>query len=116
MMKCYLGTKIIQAEPMILGDFRKGKWEKDNDGHFSLSVKLLIEDPETPGYLVKHNDFYTSWCPKDEFEDKNRLITPDKAKLIVGDGAVFVVDQNKDRRELLAKGLESEGENHDKNA
>ena len=115
MMKCYLETKIIQAEPMILGDYRKGKWKEDNAGHFSVSVKLLMEDPETPGYLVKYNDSVTSWSPKDEFEDKNRLITPDEAKLIVGDGAVFVVNQDKDSRELLAKGLESEGENHDKN-
>ena len=109
-MKCYLGAYIIQAEPMILGDFRKGKWKKDNDGHFSLSVKLLIDDSKKAGYLVKHNDSYTSWCPKDEFEDKNRLITPDEAKLIVGDGAVFVVNQDKDRRELLEKGLEKEDE------
>ena len=109
MMKCYLGSYIIQAGPMTLGDYRKGKWRKGNDdGAMHLSVKLLIDDSKKAGYLVKHNDSYTSWCPKDEFEDKNRLITPDEAKLIVGDGAVFVVNQDKDRRELLEKGLESE--------
>ncbi len=105
MMKCYLGTKIIQAEPMKLSDYNNFKGWTMPDG----------EDPEAPGYLVKHSNNHTTWSPKDIFEIACRPITPDEAKLIVGDGAVFVVNQDKDSRELLAKGLESEGENHDKN-
>ena len=96
MMKSYLGTKIIQAESMKLSDYNNFKGWTMPDG----------EDPETPGYLVKYSDSYTSWSPKEVFEIAYRLITPDEAKLIVGDGAVFVVDQNKDRRELLAGGPE----------
>ena len=105
-MKSYLGTKIIQAEPMNLADYKKGQFDNEKDRH--LSVKMLIKDSKMAGYLVKYSDSYTSWSPKEVFEIAYRLITPDEAKLIVGDGAVFVVNQNKDRRELLEKGLESE--------
>lgn len=46
MMKTYIGTKIIQAEPAMKG--------------------------ETPGYFVKYPDGYTSWSPKAVFEEAYR--------------------------------------------
>ena len=98
MMKCYLGTKIIQAEPMTYGDHC-------NSQNSDLATPSNYQDQ---GYQVKYSDSYTSWSPKEVFEIAYRLITPDEAKLIVGDGAVFVVNQDKDRRELLERGLESE--------
>jgi len=91
MKKTYIGINIIKAEPMTMGEYIKGKWQKDKDGSMHLSVNLLNLDPETRGYLVKDSDTYISWSPKDVFEGLYRLITPEEAKLIVGDGNVFVV-------------------------
>ena len=49
-MKTYIGTKIIQAEPV----------EKDG----------------RPGYKVVYPDGYVSWSPKDVFEASYREISP----------------------------------------
>jgi hypothetical protein len=58
-MKKYIGTKIIDAEPMTLGDYNgyKGWVIPEN------------EDPTREGYLVKYSDNYISWCPKEAFEE-----------------------------------------------
>lgn len=45
-MKQYIGTKIIQAEPMMRGD--------------------------DPGYFVRYSDGYSSWSPKKVFDDAYR--------------------------------------------
>jgi len=52
-MKVYIGCKVIKAEPM----------EKDGK----------------PGYKVQYPDGYTSWSPKDVFEEAYREIN-DKEK------------------------------------
>ena len=58
-MKEYIGTKIIEAEPMNLGDYNKYRgWTIPED-----------EDPEREGYLVKYPDDYVSWSPKEVFEE-----------------------------------------------
>lgn len=51
-MKQYIGTKIIHAEPSAS--------TSDNP------------DIGTPGYKVVYSDGYTSWSPKDVFEDAYR--------------------------------------------
>lgn len=56
-MKCYIGTKIVTAEP-----------EPHADGR--------------PGYRVVYPDGYASWSPKATFEDANREITPHERQLI----------------------------------
>ena len=57
-MEKYLGVKLIEAEPMNLGDYNKFKgWDISKD-----------EDPKKEGYKVKYSDSYISWSPKEEFE------------------------------------------------
>lgn len=57
-MNHYIGTKLIEAKPMNLGDYNKFKgWTIPED-----------EDPKREGYLVKYSDEYISWSPKEVFE------------------------------------------------
>lgn len=61
-MKQYIGTKIIQAKPMNRGEYNKYRgWEIPNN-----------ENPEDEGYLVKYEDGYESWSPKEVFEKAYR--------------------------------------------
>ena len=58
-MEEYIGTKIVKAEPMKLGDYNDCRgWTIPED-----------EDPEREGYLVKYPDDYVSWSPKEIFEE-----------------------------------------------
>lgn len=58
MMKKYVGTKILQAEPMNLGDYNDYRgWTIPEN-----------EDPKREGYLVAYEDGYRSWSPKEVFE------------------------------------------------
>jgi hypothetical protein len=57
-MDKYIGTKLIEAKQMNLGDYNKYKGWTIPDN----------ENPETEGYLVKYSDSYESWSPKDVFE------------------------------------------------
>ena len=58
-MNEYIGTKIVKAEPMNLGDYNNYRgWIIPED-----------EDPEKEGYLVKYPDDYVSWSPKEIFEE-----------------------------------------------
>lgn len=57
-MNHYIGTKLIEAKSMNLGDYNKFKgWTIPKD-----------EDPKREGYLVKYSDDYISWSPKEIFE------------------------------------------------
>ena len=57
-MKKYLGVKMIEAEPMTLGDYNlfRGWQIPDN------------EDPTREGHRVVYPDGYISWSPKEAFE------------------------------------------------
>ena len=58
-MEEYIGTKIVKAEPMKLGDYNDYRgWTIPED-----------EDPEREGYLIKYPDDYVSWSPKEIFEE-----------------------------------------------
>ncbi|HCU64561.1 MAG TPA: DUF2829 domain-containing protein [Rheinheimera sp.] len=67
-MDLYIGTKLIKAVPMPLGQYNNLQGWKLPEG----------QEPHTPGYLVEyldggkpnHPDFagYISWSPKDVFE------------------------------------------------
>lgn len=58
-MKKYIGTKMLQAEPMNLGDYNQYRgWKIPVD-----------EDPTREGYLVAYEDGYRSWSPKEVFEE-----------------------------------------------
>ena len=57
-MKKYMGFKLLEAEPMTLGDYNKSKgWTIPEN-----------EDPSKEGYVVKYSDDYISWSPKEVFE------------------------------------------------
>lgn len=57
-MKKYVGTKHIEAEPMSMQEaYDKGLLQVG---------KTPIEGKE--GYMVKYNDGYTSWSPKEVFD------------------------------------------------
>lgn len=61
-MKKYIGTKMINAKLMNRGDYNKYRgWEIPVD-----------ENPADEGYLVRYQDGYESWSPKDVFEEAYR--------------------------------------------
>ncbi len=71
-MKIYVGTKIIQAEPMdewiFLRDF-KGQDESERE-------------KSREGYKVIYPDGYVSWSPKETFETAYREITEGERSLM----------------------------------
>lgn len=72
-MNKYIGTKLIEAKEMNLGDYNKFKgWTIPEN-----------EDPKTNGYMVKYSDDYISWSPKEVFE-KSYLKVDDNPNLPTG--------------------------------
>ena len=61
----YIATKIVDGKAMTLGEYDK----------FRVWDFLENEDPDTEGYIVQYPDGHISWCPKQQFEDANRLTT-----------------------------------------
>lgn len=65
-MKIYIGTKLIQAEPMTRGAYNEYRgWQIPAD-----------ENPEDAGYLVKYSDDYVSWSPAEVFEKAYLKVKP----------------------------------------
>jgi len=64
-MKTYLGVKLVNAEPMTLGDYNEYRG-------WTIPAN---EDPKREGYVVHYADGYVSWCPKESFEEANREVT-----------------------------------------
>ena len=63
-MKRYKCHKIVEAEPMNLGDYNKFKgWNIPKD-----------ENPLREGSKVKYSDEYISWSPKEAFDEGYTLI------------------------------------------
>lgn len=61
-MKKYVGIKMLEAKPMNRGDYNKYRgWPIPLD-----------ENPADEGYLVKYQDNYESWSPKQIFEESYR--------------------------------------------
>lgn len=58
-MDKYIGTKVIEAEPMTRGEFNRTK-----------GVEIPMEDPgfSEVGYMVIYPDGYVSWSPKAAFD------------------------------------------------
>lgn len=72
-MKKYIGTKLIEAEPMNRGDYNKYRgWTIPQN-----------EDPADAGYLIRYPDGYESWSPKELF-DKAHLALDDNKELPSG--------------------------------
>lgn len=71
-MKTYIGTKIINAEPMSRGKYNKHRgWDIPKD-----------ENPNDEGYLVQYDNEYISWSPKDVFEGAYREVTETERNLM----------------------------------
>lgn len=72
-MKKYIGSKLIEAEPMTRGAYNEYRgWTIPKD-----------ENPEDEGYVVKYSDDYVSWSPKEIF-DKAYLEVDDNKSLPSG--------------------------------
>ena len=75
-MERYIGTKIILAEPMEAHTFMA-------QGHaLSFIVEVDGTGHSQAGYLVKYEDGYTSWSPKETFERAYRRITEAELELL----------------------------------
>ena len=75
-MKTYVGTKIIQAEPMDLATFTMQVRPVPD------TVKVGPDGKGKPGYKVVYSGGYVSWSPKDVFEKAYREISEEEKKLI----------------------------------
>lgn len=56
-MKKYIGTKVIKAEPMTVTEAQV------------LGVEIKPATVEEDGYLVEYKDGYKSWSPKSVFDE-----------------------------------------------
>ena len=70
-MKCYIGTKIVRAEPQN---------EPPRGGDSVLMVDEFGKTRE--GYKVVYEDGYVSWSPKETFERAYREVTDQERKLL----------------------------------
>ncbi|MBT0666995.1 DUF2829 domain-containing protein [Novosphingobium profundi] len=57
-MTSFIGTKRLEARPLSLGDY-------NNYRGWTIPAG---QDPAQPGYLVKYEDGYESWSPKQIFD------------------------------------------------
>lgn len=58
-MEQYIGTKIVEAVPML-----RGNYMAEAEGFLTKDMGPL----DTPGYKVRYADGYESWSPKNVFE------------------------------------------------
>lgn len=65
-MKKYIGTKLVNAEPMTKGEASKKNLLKSG-------VVVTDEDASQEGYVVEYEDGYKSWSPKNVFEKSYRI-------------------------------------------
>ena len=71
MTQFYIGVKRIEAEPMTLGMYNAHKGQTIPED----------EDPAKEGYLVTYSDTYSSWSPKEVFDDAYLPIGEDGTKI-----------------------------------
>lgn len=76
-MKQYIGTKIVQAAPAVRYLMKDGNnWVIEKDDHLALA-QVNMEDVVAweDAYVVVYKDGYSSWSPKDVFEEAYRETT-----------------------------------------
>lgn len=66
-MKKYLGKKEVMASPMNMG-------EAYDRGLLQSNLKSSRVDKDKEGYLVKYDNGYQSWSPKDVFDNSYKVI------------------------------------------
>lgn len=69
---CYIGTKIVQATPMLHDEWLKSQ-NRYQDNQETLG----------DGYMVIYEDGYKSWSPRDVFERSYRKITNKERSMIL---------------------------------
>ena len=67
-MKLYKGTKKVYAQPITYGEFK----EKHGRDPYKGLREIHFDDEK--GYEVQYNDGYTSYSPRDIFEESYQLI------------------------------------------
>ena len=70
-MKKYLGVKLIEARVLSKELF---SYYKDSGSLPIVEDGIQLTEDDEPGYLVKYEDGYESWSPKDVFEEAYREI------------------------------------------
>lgn len=107
-MQKFIGLKQIEAKPMTRGDYNDYRgWTVPSN-----------ENPNEEGYLVKYEDGYVSWSPKETFEKSYHIV----GVRPLNDTALLMVSTDyKDRfiaeyiqLETRIKGLETMLSNWDK--
>jgi hypothetical protein len=68
----YIGTKIVQAEPMDAATFARTV----------RPIPGVAPDAGAAGYRVRYDDGYVSWSPRDVFERCYRPLTVDEQRLM----------------------------------
>jgi len=77
-MSNYIGIKLVKAEPMTFGQFE------------DLNERVVLaEKSDIKGYIVTYSNGYSSWCPKEAFEDANFAIDGEN-KLSINDINNFI--------------------------
>lgn len=71
MKKTYIGTKVVQGEPMSHNEFLKDQ-----------NKQVPPDEHDRPGFKVFYDDGYVSWSPHAVFEGHYREITPKEADLV----------------------------------
>lgn len=66
-MKKYLGKKEVMASPMSMG-------EAYDRGLLQSNLKSSRVDKDKEGYLVKYDNGYQSWSPKDVFDNSYKVV------------------------------------------
>ena len=77
-MKHYIGTKLIQAEPMSLEEAQKV---------LGREIKPAVD--EADGYLVEYDNGYKSWSPKTVFEKAYKLAETFLDRMEIEHGELF---------------------------
>lgn len=63
-MQKYIGIKLVEAKPMTRGEYNDYKGWTIPEG----------ENPNDEGYVVKYEDGYVSWSPKETFEKAYHIV------------------------------------------
>lgn len=89
-MNCYIGCKLVEAESMTRGVYNQLRgWQIPDN-----------ENPEDEGYLVKYDNDYISWSPKNIFEKHYFMTSLSKEEITSGEE---ILPEIKDLDRFLGK-------------
>lgn len=88
-MKKYLGVKLIEAQPMTHGEYAKLKYGENNSIN---TTEFSKQNVTSEGYMVKYDNDYISWSPKDVFEKAYYRLMKDNNTICQTDVDLFIKD------------------------